>query len=240
MESKIIKGFKGFDKDMKCQGFQYEPGKEFKHEGEVGLCQSGFHFCESPLDVLDFYPLLDDKCEPNVFAEIEASGEIKKDEKKSVTGTIKIGAKLTFPEFVNKAISFIMDACKIKDSAKLASSGSSAQLASSGDSAQLASSGYSAKLASSGYSAKLASSGDSAQLASSGDSAQLEVKGKNSVAANIGINGTIKSTLGTWITLAEYDEDDICICVKSARVDGKKIKADTWYCLKDEKFTEVK
>ena len=50
-----VKGFKGFDKEMKCQGFQFEVGKTYEHEGEVKLCNRGFHFCKNPLDTLDYY-----------------------------------------------------------------------------------------------------------------------------------------------------------------------------------------
>ena len=50
---KTIRGFKGFDKDLKCNGFQYEVGKDYEQEGEVKCCESGFHFCETRLKCLD-------------------------------------------------------------------------------------------------------------------------------------------------------------------------------------------
>ena len=126
------------------------------------------------------------------------------------------------------------------DSSKLASSGHSSQLASSGDYSKLASSGDSSKLASSGHFSQLASSGDSSKLASSGHFSQLEITGDKSVGANIGVQGIIKGKIGTWITLAEYDSNYNPICVKSAQIDGKKLKEDTWYKLENKKFKEVK
>jgi len=124
------------------------------------------------------------------------------------------------------------------DSSQLASSGYSSQLASSGNSSQLASSGNYSKLASSGNYSQLASSGNYSKLASSGDSSKLEISGKDSIGANIGIEGIIKGKMGCWITLAEYKEDKP-VYVVSKQIDGKKIKEDTWYKLKGGKLVEV-
>ena len=282
MMTKIIKGYKAFDKNMTCRGFKYEEGKTYECK-EAKICEKGFHFCENPLDTLDYYDLYN-----SVFCEVESSGKTdthKKDTKVSTT-KIKIGAKIFLSDFIKASYDFIWAKCKKKASgysaklaasgnsaqlaasgnsaqlaasgdlaklaasgnyARLAASGNSAQLAASGNSAQLAASGYSAKLAASGNLAKLAASGNyaklaasgnSAQLAASGNSAQLALEGKDSVGANIGIDGKAKGKRGCWITLAEYNNHKP-ICVKSVKIDGKKLKEDTWYKLKDKKFIEA-
>lgn len=91
----------------------------------------------------------------------------------------------------------------------------------------------------SGYYAKIGSSGDSAQIGSSGSSAQIDSEGQNAVISAIGYNAKIKGKKGSWITLAEYDDNGICICVKSAKITGRVLKEDTYYTLKNKKFTEV-
>ena len=53
-----------------------------------------------------------------------------------------------------------------------------------------------------------------------------------------------KAKIGSWITLAEWERSDdknryVPACVKTEYVDGKNIKADTWYQLKNGKFVEV-
>ena len=53
-KSIIMKGYKGFDKDLKCRDFQYEIGKDFETD-EAVLCKKGFHFCKNPHDVLAYY-----------------------------------------------------------------------------------------------------------------------------------------------------------------------------------------
>ena len=124
-------------------------------------------------------------------------------------------------------------------SVKIGSSGYYAQIGSSGDSAQIGSSGYSAQIGSSGDYAQIGSSGYSAKIGSSGDYAQIESEGNNAVVAAIGINSKIKAKKGSWITLAEYDEDMKPVCVRSAQIDGKSLKEDVFYQLKGGGFVEA-
>ena len=125
------------------------------------------------------------------------------------------------------------------DYSKLAASGYNSKLAASGYNSQLAASGNNSKLAASGNNSKLAASGDYSKLAASGYNSQLELNGLKSVGANIGVNGKIKGKKGNWIVLAEYDENILPICVKSAQIDGEKIKEDTFYQLKNGEFVEI-
>ena len=67
----------------------------------------------------------------------------------------------------------------------------------------------------------------------------MELNGKNSVGANIGKNGRIKGKKGNWIVLAEYDGKGKPLCVKSAQIDGIKIKEDTFYKLENGEFVEA-
>ncbi len=209
-DSKVIKAYKGFDKDLKCRGFQYEVGKEYEIAGDVKCCKNGFHACENPLDVLDHY-FLDDRAGICRFCEVEQSGQIDDNGSKNASSKIKINAELKFADFIKVGIEWIQEKTiknnffdklkksvqndngerkqKLSDnnySAKIGSSGDSAQIGSSGDSAKIGSSGDYAKIGSSGYSAKIGSSGDSAKIGSSGYSAKI---GSSGDYAQIGSSG---------------------------------------------------
>ena len=244
----IMKGFKAFGKGLVCRGKQYKENTVFE-EQEAVICRSGMHFCENPLDVLDYYPLIDSSGNVVEVAEVEALAECQTDDnKKYCTKKLKIGFKLSLKEFVKAAIDFALEKNDGKastgDYAQLASSGYGAQLASSGDYAKLASSGNGAKLASSGYGAQLASSGYGAQLASSGYGAKLASSGDYAVIAGIGRCNIAKGKKGSWLVLTEWGYNDIEItyipvCVKAAQIDGVEIKEDTFYKLENGEFKEA-
>jgi len=233
MKNEIVKGYKATDKDMKCRGFQYEIGEEYEHKDDISLCNSGFHFCQNPLDVLDFYNLCDSE-----FLSVESSGQCKSDEKKTVTNKLRVTASIGLPGLIKASVEWILNntkKSKKKDYSQLAASGDSSQLAASGD--------YS-KLAASGDYSKLAASGDSSQLAASGDYSKLAASGDYCIAAGIGIENIAKAKAGSWIVLAEWKYNDaigkwIPVCVLSAQVDGVEIKEDTYYKVLDGKFVEV-
>ena len=102
--SKVVKSYKGFNKDMTCRGFQYKEGKEYEISKAV-VCNEGFHACEHPLDCLGYYP-------PNtsVYHEVEQTGEFSSDsgnrDSKIASTKIKIGAKLSITGLVQAAIDF--------------------------------------------------------------------------------------------------------------------------------------
>ena len=103
-----MKSYKGFDKDLKCRGFQYEIGKEYE-EAEAIQCQKGFHACEHPLDVLGYYPPV----EGSRYCEVEQSGDISKgdDDTKVASTKIKIGAEIGLKGLIHAAFEYTKQRC---------------------------------------------------------------------------------------------------------------------------------
>ena len=142
MSENVITSYKGFDKNMQCRGFQYEVGKEYEMDGEIKCCNRGFHACKSPLEVWDYYDMLNSR-----FAEVEQSGKIDEEEKstKVCSSHIKIKAELKLADIINIGVEWLKDVTppsKVKTDGALNDNGDrKKQIGSSGDYAQIGSSG---------------------------------------------------------------------------------------------------
>ncbi len=218
MSKKVITSYKAFDKNMQCRGFQYEVGKEYEMDGEIECCNRGFHACKSPIEVWNYYDMLNSR-----YAEVEQSGKIEKEENstKVCSSHIKIKAELKLADIINIGVEWLKD---ITSPSKVKADG---VLNDNGDRRK-----------------QIGSSGDSAQIGSSGDYAKIDSTGEDSVIMCAGNSSRAKAKVGSWITLTEWKwsyekKRDVPVCVKTEYVDGDNIKADTWYQLKNRKFVEV-
>jgi hypothetical protein len=101
-----VKGYKGFDKNLSCRGFQYEIGKEYEHKGAVVLCNSGFHLCEHPLDVFTHYAPSESR-----FCKVEGSGKMSRSDSstKVAASKIKIVAELSIRDIVEAAVKLVFE-----------------------------------------------------------------------------------------------------------------------------------
>ena len=88
-----MKGYKAFNSDMTCRGFQYEIGRRYKTDNEISICSHGFHFCKNIIDCLDYYSIHD-----SVFCEVESYGKTITDGNKTVASDIKIIRGITLNE----------------------------------------------------------------------------------------------------------------------------------------------
>lgn len=237
-----MKGYKAFGKGLICRDKQYAENTVFEEE-KAEICESGMHFCKKPLDVLNYYPLVDNDGNISEFAEVEALDEPKTDNgKKFCTKKLKIGAKISFAELVQASVNFESE--KITDTKNQKTENNNTHINSFRDNAHIGSSGDFAQIGSSGRCAQIGSSGDFAQIGSSGNGAQIKSTGKYAVICCAGENCIAKGKIGSWITLSEweYNEKEKCnipICVKTKRIDGIRIKEDTFYKLKNGVFVEV-
>lgn len=202
--------YKGMDKDMKCRGFQYEVGKEYETE-HAEVCEAGFHACEYPLDVFNYYPPAGSR-----FFEVEQSGDMSRsnDDTKVASTKIKIGAEIGIAGLVKAAIEYTKERCTEEPGGHATGNWGAAS-----------------------------ATGDQGAASATGDQGAASVSGKASVALACGIDSTAKGALGCAICVVERGEWDgetyPIKAIKAAIVDGKKLRADTWYTLKGGKFVEA-
>ena len=223
-----IKAYKGFDKDLKCRGFQYEIGKEYElKEGEHPVaCERGFHACPNPNDLFAFYS----PSEGNRYCEVELSGEIDDSESDKIAASrIKIIKELTIFEVVNLK----KDYTESHTDEKKSNTGNRSSASNTGDWSSASNTGNRSSAS---------NTGDCSSASNTGDWSSAEVSGKDSVAAVFGYDCKARAAKGCALFLTERGEWNgetyPILNVLAVIVDGEKVKADTWYQLKDGELKE--
>lgn len=209
MSKKVITSYKAFDKNMRCRDFQYEVGREYEMDGDIKCCNRGFHACKNPLEVWDYYDMLNSR-----FAEVEQSGKIDEEgnSTKVCSSHIKIKAELKLADIIKVGVEWLKD---ITSPSKFKTDGA------------LNDNGYRNK--------QIGSSGDYAKIDSTGEDSVIMCAGNNSMAK---AKAGSWITLSEWKWNNEKSRY-VPTCVKTEYVDGENIKADTWYRLQKGEFIEV-
>ena len=213
--------YKGFDKDLKCRGFQYEIGKEYECAAAVA-CETGFHACERPLDVFSYYPPASSR-----YCEVEQSGETNasSNDSKVASTKIKIGAEIGIPGLVKAQIEYVKAHTTTEHTDPKAATAGNSGAATAGNSGAATAGNRGA-----------ATAGNWGYALSGGNSAC----GKNGVAVVRGTDPKAKGGIGAVLVLVKTADDGEIEILKTVKVDGEKVKADTWYTVKGNRLAEVK
>ncbi|EJG4975894.1 hypothetical protein NAC19_004009 [Salmonella enterica subsp. enterica serovar Anatum] len=207
--TKEIVTFKGFNKDLKCRGFQFAIGETFHHDGKVEACGSGFHACECPFDVFSYYPPAESRYAETISFGITDSEE--GGDTKIASSSITIKDELTLPQFIQRGIEWIWS--KIDKSLEQ----------------QIMCGSWSAAT----------NTGNRSAATNTGNRSAAEVSGSQSVAASLGIEGKARASEGGAIVLCYRDEDGELIHIRASKVGENGIMPNTWYQLdKDGEFVE--
>jgi hypothetical protein len=191
-----MKGFKGFNKGLTCQPVGNKPAYQFK-EGEIAEteeaivpCHSGFHFCEMPLDVFDYYP-------PKIgteYAEVEALGDVQTQDNKCVTNKIMVGRKIGISGMFKAHFALLLE--KVSESKeKVITSEDYTHVNTSGDRSHASTSGYWSHANTSGRWSHANTSGRWSHANASGNQAHANTSG-NQAHANTSGNDAHASTSG--------------------------------------------
>ena len=234
-----MKGYKGFNKGLICRGKKYEENTVFE-ESNAEICRSGMHFCENPFDVLTYYPFVSDNAELNEFAEVESLAEVETDdEKKFCTKKLKVGKKLDIAGLCSAFVGFTLG--KSENSAT--NTGNHSSATNTGDYSAATNTGNCSAATNTGYRSAATNTGDCSAATNTGNRSAATVEGNESFAITTGVSGKAKGALGCYIAVAEWGKGENgeyqLKDFKAHKVDGREIKADTFYTLRDGEFVEV-
>ncbi|EBD3312417.1 hypothetical protein AA02_16335 [Salmonella enterica subsp. enterica serovar Give] len=180
--TKEIVTFKGFNKDLKCRGFQFAIGETFHHDGKVEACGSGFHACECPFDVFSYYPPAESR-----YAETISFGVTDREEggdTKIASASITIKAELTLPQFIQRGIEWIWS--KIDKSLE--------QQIMTGNQSAATNTGYRSAATNTGYQSAATNTGDWSAATNTGDWSAATNTGDRSAATNTGDRSAATNT----------------------------------------------
>ena len=246
-----MKAYKGFNADMTCRGFQYKEGETY-HEDIADLCHKGFHACEYPLDVLAYYP-------PNssVYHEVELEevSDEREEDSKVCAKTIRVGARMDIASLVKASVEYTMFKCDgsrskhttgdwsvasaTGDWSVASATGRRGAASATGDWSVASATGCRGVASATGCRGAASATGFQGIASATGFQGAASANNPTAIAVAWGPFGRAKGVLGAHIVCAEWRNGKL-VDAKMAVVDGNKIKAGTYYMLKNGEFAEVK
>ena len=144
------------------------------------------------------------------YCEVEGSGETKNhnEDSKIACSHLRVGVEINLNGIIKSGLKFIFE--KVNWTEKKEDTGNRSAATNTGNRSAATNTGY---------------------------QSAATVEGKESVAIVTGYAGKAKGKIGCWIVLTERDDEGHILTIASKKVDGIKIKEDTFYTLVKGKFT---
>jgi len=225
MTEQAISGFKGFDKDLKCRGFQFAIGETFKEKSAV-ICQKGFHFCENALDVLGYYGAADSR-----FATVTGSGKTAghTEDSKIVCSELHVEAEISLSSLLGAGVKFILDKVDWENKKETNTGNRSAATntgyrsaaTNTGNGSAATNTGYGSAATNTGNGSAATNTGDGSAATNTGDGSAATVEGKESIACGLGYGNKARGAIGCWLVLADRRDDYTIRSVRTVKVDGR-------------------
>ena len=186
-----IQGYKGFDENLQCRGFQYEVGKEYETDKAIA-CNTGFHFCEFPFNVWEYYSPANENG-LNRFCEVEGSGEIDDSENDKTCCThLKIKAEIGINSLIKAGVKFIMDRVKWDNAAT--NTGYQSAATNTGDCSAATNTGDGSAATNTGDQSAATNTGDCSAATNTGNYSAATNTGNYSAATNTGNRSAATNT----------------------------------------------
>jgi hypothetical protein len=226
-QQEVVTSVKGFDKDLKCRGFQFAICETYEVSGEVKACENGFHAIEGhPLEVFGYYAPAGSR-----FCEVKQFGPLARHDRDSklASAKITIGVELHIHELIQRAVKWVFDKATPENTEH--ATGDYGAASSTGNRGAASSTGNRGAASSTGYQGAASSTGNRGAASSTGDYGAASSTGYQGAAMASGYGGKVKGADGNALFLVHRD-DDYKITHAWAGIAGQNgIKPGVWYTL---------
>jgi hypothetical protein len=213
-----LPAIKGFDRDLTCRGFQFEPGKTYEQSGTIRACSNGFHSCPvdddtPPHAVFEYYA-------PGLsrYFEVTASGATDRDGNKIASASVTIGVELTMCELMRR----VADWCVRKAKGAASNSGDCGAASNSGTRGAASNSGNGGAASNSGYYGAASNSGNGGAAMSHAYGSKVMCEGD-----------------GQALYCSEFN-DNMELVSNACGITGRDgIEAGVWYACRDGKLVQA-
>ena len=236
---KKIAGYKAFDKNFRCRGFQFEEGKTYT-ESEAVICERGFHFCENALDLFGYYPPSDSR-----FAEVEGSGKTATHgaDSKIACTELHVKAEISLSAILGAGVKFILDRVDWKnskesntgDQSAATNTGDRSAATNTGDRSAATNTGDQSAATNTGYQSAATNTGNQSAATNTGDRSAATNTGDRSAATNTGDRSAATNTGDRSAATVEGKDSIACGLGYGCKARGK---IGTWIVLaeRDDKY----
>ena len=190
-EQTKIEAIKGFDANLQCRNFQFEIGKTYTQDGEIVLCENGFHAIEGrPLDVFNYYAAAGSR-----FAIVECSGDIARGpppESKIASATITIKAELHLHDLIQRTVEWVIARAKSGNGAS--ATGHHGAASATGYGGAASATGYGGAASATGNFGAAFATGHRGAASATGDLGAASATGDDGAASATGYQGVASAT----------------------------------------------
>ncbi len=236
-----ILAYKGFDADFACRGHRFAVGQSYEAEGVIKACRNGFHACEYPLSVFEYYPPAN-----NRFALVELDGDRMVEGDKTAARRITIVRELSIREMTEAAVEYTKARIQSENEARndeaqgaATASGRQGAATASGDWGAATASGWQGAATASGDGGAATASGWQGAATASGEQGAATASGDWGAATASGYDGKVRGKDGCALFLVERADNRDIIAVWAGIAGRDGIKADTFYHLVGGKPVEI-
>ena len=181
-----IVAYKAFDENFRCRDFMYEVGKEYHINGDVKMCENGFHACKDLMDTFSYYPIVKSR-----FAIVKLWGDILFGFDKMCASDIEIVEELPLKDIVKRYVLSKVNFLKYKNCTRFELNKSENELCNKGYGNYIISTHNNKRIVSRGSDNHIVTTGISNTILSIGDATNIHCIGSSTHLVSIGSSSHI-------------------------------------------------